>query len=140
MRDILKNTSKSIDQVTIEPQGSWKSYERPKDPSTNGRGGMSFADGDDEDDEDDDLVEIIQNGQPRVETPVYRTPSSIPMPNSREPSAASSVPARAVSGKRPVSAVIDLTSSGDEDEEPISRAPKRQQTNGFSSTIPNYRG
>ncbi|RDW70313.1 hypothetical protein BP5796_08710 [Coleophoma crateriformis] len=137
VRDILKNTSKSTDQVTIEPQGSWKSYERPKEPSTNGRSSLSFAD---DDDDDDDLVEIVQGGQPRLDTPAYRTPSSIPMPNSREPSAASSVPVRVASGKRPVSAVIDLTSSGDEDEEPVSRAPKRQQTNGFGPAIPDYRG
>lgn len=60
---------------------------------------------------------------------------------SAPPSAAGSA-----SNKRPreAAAVIDLTSSGDEDDEPLARpAPKRQQTSysnyGNPSSIPAYR-
>jgi E3 SUMO-protein ligase PIAS1 len=46
------------------------------------------------------------------------------------------------SGKRSRPAVIDLTSSGDEDDEPLTRPPKRQYTSthtGAPSNVPVYR-
>lgn len=142
VKDILKSTSRSADQVIIEPNGTWKSHEKPKsEPQSNGRQGMSFAD----DDDDDDLVEVTKTGQAaRLDTPLsYRTPNSAPMVHSREQSTLSSGPAAkgSSSGKRPISAVIDLTSSGDEDDEPLARAAKRQ-FNGYSTpsnALPAYR-
>lgn len=140
VKDILENTSRSADQVIIEPDGTWKSHEKetPKNKPT-GRSSMSFAD-----DDDDDLIEVTKIGHIRADVAsVYRTPSSAPMPNSREPSAASSVPKGSTGGKRPISAVIDLTSSGDEDEDLTARPPKRQFTmNGLntpSHQLPLYR-
>ena len=101
-------------------------------------------------DSDDDLVEIsksgdsVRMGTPRVAAPLLTNGSS--STQSREQSS-SSVPNResmgSTSGKRTISAVIDLTSSGDEDEEPLARQPKRQFTgNGYgapATSVPVYR-
>ncbi|KAH8821519.1 PINIT domain-containing protein [Xylogone sp. PMI_703] len=128
VRDILKNTPKSAEQVTIEPEGQWKLYHKEQ-PSSNTNG---FRSDDDDDDDDDDLIEVTKTGQTIKDenfrsTNQIRTPSAAPTVASRE----QSTPSRPTSGKRPIAAVIDLTSSGDEDEEPVSRPPKRQhQSNG----------
>lgn len=93
-------------------------------------------------DDDEDLVEVTKSGDsvkmgaPRASaTPVLQraTPSQPSL--SRPQGSASATPdaprgPASTSSKRPIAAVIDLTSSGDEDEEPIERAPKRQ----FSGT------
>lgn len=121
--DILKNTSKSTDQVTIQPDGQWELHISDQSSKPNGVASTS--------DDDDDLVEVTKSGDSvRMGTPrPYGTPLSAKPPISREQSTASSVPPRSagsISSKRPRPAVIDLTSSGDEDEEPLARAPKRQ--------------
>jgi E3 SUMO-protein ligase PIAS1 len=89
-------------------------------------------------DSDDDIVEITKSGDSvRMGTPLaYKNPMAAPS-QSREPSGPPKNQG-STSGKRPISAVIDLTSSGDEDEEPLVRAPKRQfGTNGYGlSSVP----
>ncbi|CZT05813.1 related to E3 SUMO-protein ligase pli1 [Rhynchosporium agropyri] len=146
VQNILKQTSKSIDQVIIQPDGKWELNARKKDNPQPSRPSDGVAS-----DSDDDLVEITKSGDnvrmgtPRVapSLPTNGTPSH----QSREQSSSSSVPARdslgSTSGKRPISAVIDLTSSGDEEDEPIARQPKRQFTgNGYgapSASTPVYR-
>lgn len=126
--DILKKTSRSIDQVTVQPDGIWEVRKEP-DQRGGPKGVASTSD------DDDDLVEITKSGDSVIlSTPRGFGQSSTPF---REASAASSVPSRATAstnGKRPISAVIDLTSSGDEDE-PEDRAPKRQ-FGGFSQPLP----
>jgi len=138
VKDILKKTSRSVDQVTIQPDGKWElntKKEQSSTPRLNGRASES----------DDDLIEITKSGDSfRMATPrAYKTPLSQQPSVSREAST-SSVPPRDSnsSGKRPIAAVIDLTSSGDEDEEPVTRAPKRQFTsNGYGpqANIPVFR-
>lgn len=129
MKNILNNTSKAVDQVTIQPDGKWELHIRkePVNPSrSNGVGS----------DSDDDLIEITKEGSSiRMSAPRSNyTPSSVPPRLSATPSTMLSQPSdpnsgSAKSGKRPASAVIDLTSSGDEDDEPLAKRPM----NGYST-------
>ena len=139
VKDILKNTSKSTDQVTVHPDGKWELYARPE--------AISKSNGIASSDDDDDLVEITKTGDSiRMSTPrTYGTPAAAPaVPIFREASASSTGPrSQSTTSAKRSAAVIDLTSSGDEDDEPLARQPKRQftsnGTNGFSSSIPAYR-
>ncbi|CAL8583086.1 E3 SUMO-protein ligase pli1 [Xanthoria parietina] len=126
--DILKLTPKTIDQVTVEPDGKWSRISehgaRPKP-------------GHDSSDDDEDLVEIkdpprvtaVKNGMANGSISMRTPPTS-----SREQSATSSVPPPSIGTKRSVSAVIDLTSD-DEEENP--RHPKKSATPAYLTT-PTY--
>jgi E3 SUMO-protein ligase PIAS1 len=129
--DILQSTSSSIDQVTVEPDGVWSN---PTDSDLTKLGGMTPS----SDDDDDDLIEITEPGLPSVKQEpglpsiaLERTPAQS---QSREASTPSSV-MRMSSKKRPVSQVIDLTESGDEDESPAPPA-KRFAPNLPSRSVP----
>lgn len=125
VKDIISKTSRSVEQVTIEPDGTWSQHSKSETPNNNG---ASFGS------DDDELVEIKDSrisALKMASTPVpsnssMRTP---PMP-SREASASVGPPYPPTSGKRPISQVIDLTLSDDDDEPP--RPPKRQFT-GYST-------
>ncbi|KGO70343.1 Zinc finger, RING/FYVE/PHD-type [Penicillium expansum] len=121
--DILQSTSPDIDQVTVEPDGVWSS---PTDSDATKLGGMTPA----SDDDDDDLIEISEPGMPVVKqepgppnVALERTPAQS-QSQSREASTPSSA-MRMSSKKRPIAQVIDLTESGDEDEESHIPPPKR---------------
>ena len=126
MKDILSKTSKLVEQVTIEPEGTWSQHSKPDTPNNNR---ASFGS------DDEDLVEIKDSRVSAIKmtsTPVpsngsMRTP---PIP-SREASASLAPPYPPTSSKRPISQVIDLTLSDDDDDEPP-RPPKRQFT-GYST-------
>ncbi|KFY18483.1 hypothetical protein V493_08588 [Pseudogymnoascus sp. VKM F-4281 (FW-2241)] len=131
VRDIITNTPRSVDQVTIEPDGKWSTNTRTPSPS---KGNQDF-----DIEGDDDIIEIKDSkflslrNHSTPGTSASTPPTSL---YSREPSTAMSAPRP--SNKRPASSVIDLTLS-DEDEEPISRAPKRQSTAAFPHTqVPHY--
>ncbi|KAL8841532.1 MAG: hypothetical protein Q9176_003153 [Flavoplaca citrina] len=125
----LTSTPKSIDQVTVEPDGKWSriaEHNRSPGPKHDGSS------------DDEDLVEIkdplrvtavkheVANGSISMRTP----PTS-----SREQSATSSAPPPSIGTKRSVSAVIDLTS--DDDEEDIRRHFKKPATPAYLTT-PDY--
>lgn len=127
--DILRTTSSEIDQVTVEPDGAWSG---PIDSDMVNLGGMTPAS-----DDDDDLIEISEPGVPSVKQEpgppniaLQRTPAQ-----SREASTPSSV-ARLSSKKRTASQVIDLTESGDEDDEFPIPSPKRLAPNLPSRSYP----
>lgn len=133
--DILKSTPKSVDQVTIEPNGKWlqTSGNDPSPPRTSN--GRASSDG------DDDLVEI--NDMPRVasvKTETTREPGLMRTPptssTSREQSTSSALPPLS-NNKRPASQVVDLTLSSDEDEEPP-RAAKRQASHRSSAGLARF--
>ena len=130
MKDILKNTSRSVDQVTIQPDGKWELHTKIEPP----RKSSGFASSD-----DDDLVEITESGDSvKVSTPrPYSTPlGSVPQrPHGQAPSSAAPRGSGSTSTKRPIAAVIDLTSSGDEDDQPLIRAPTRQYS-GYAEGSP----
>ncbi|CUS11220.1 unnamed protein product [Tuber aestivum] len=106
-RDILDNTPKTVDSVTIDVDGAWSvaaessGTPMPDTDSEDGNGGR------------DDIIEVSGSrlSRLRVEaTPIAPSPVATV---SREGSA--SVPRSSVSTKRPASQVIDLTLSDDED-------------------------
>ena len=119
--DILKSTPKSIDQVTIEPNGTW-SQTTGVVPSPRSSNGRTSSDG------EEDLVEI--RDLPRlasVKAEVSREPGLMRTPpiSSREQST-SSAQLPPSGNKRSAGQVVDLTLSSDEDDEPP-RGSKRQQ-------------
>lgn len=141
VKDILKKTPKSVDQVIVQPDGKWDVNAKKTTTSNSRSSGLS-------DESDDDLVEITKSGDSvRMGTPqVFKNPGATLAGRSREPSSSSTVTKGATGGKRTISAVIDLTSSGDEDDELTAPPPKRTNTNmnGFGSipslpTGPAYR-
>jgi E3 SUMO-protein ligase PIAS1 len=141
VKDILAKTPKSLEQVTIEPDGNWTT-KTEAESQPNGNTGFA-SDG------DDDIIEIVDpkvNSLRKASTPATGT-SATPTPAPAGPSSVASVtpiPARPAN-KRSIDAVtIDLTAS-DDDEEPIRGPPKRQQTSfsgpsgidGLSPYAPN---
>lgn len=117
--------------VTIEPNGRWttKSVEQEKSQCTNTN---SFGDDDDE----IEISEVSVVGGRRLETPIRKNSTpvqntvSTPVPTNRGGSSAAPRDAASTSSKRPAPQVIDLTLSSDEDDdEPIQRPSKRQNTN-----------
>jgi E3 SUMO-protein ligase PIAS1 len=139
--EILNTTSKSIEQVTIEPDGQWSvaSDDEEKGKSNQAKGEARAAW---DDDFDDDVVEVLDS--PKAPTigikPEFAINSPMGPPgfssfntpplSSREPSVArSNASAQRPGGgsKRTASAVIDLTLD-DEDEEQPPRPAKRQTT------------
>ena len=124
--DILKSTSRSIDQVTIEPHGTWSTASEGHGTPNSKSEQSSF-------DQEDDLVEI-REVLPVTSVKSERPPessmlSTLPTP-SRQPSS-SSINQQNVGVKRPATAVVDLTLSSDEEADSV-RAPKRQQANKAS--------
>lgn len=123
VKDILQRTPKSLEVVTIEPNGQWsiKSAEQENGRSANAN---PSAEGDDE----IEIQEVTVVGGRRQDTP--KNPTSGQTIGTPVSTNRSSAPrgAGSTSSKRPAPAVIDLTlSSDDEDDEP--RPPKRQNRN-----------
>lgn len=136
VKDILEKTSKNLESVTIEPDGRWiaKSAddERHGQNHTNGNG---F---DDDDDDDLEISEISIVGGRRFDTPKNPASSTgTPASTGRNSTSLGPRGIASTSSKRPAAPVIDLTlSSDDEDDEPVQRPTKRQNTstNGFTNT------
>ncbi|PHH80004.1 hypothetical protein CDD80_3133 [Ophiocordyceps camponoti-rufipedis] len=130
VKDILDNTPKDLESVTIEPNGRWRVHSS-QDDQTNALEGSAFG--------DDDLVEISETiahgGGRKMETPRNATP------NIRTPvsNGSTSMPrgAATFSAKRPASAVIDLTE--DSDEESV-RAPHKRQNTGANGGCNGFAG
>jgi E3 SUMO-protein ligase PIAS1 len=147
--DILKSTPSSVEQVTIEPDGSWHQI----------REGSGEA----HDSGDDSEIEIVEE-QPRMPlkveslavsngfngTPSYQSreqstlsfgmpySTNTQSPHSRGQSTKStSIQAPSSGGKRK-SEVIDLTLSDDDDDDVPLRGPKRQMTNTSQPADHNY--
>lgn len=124
VREILNQTAKSVDQVTIEPSGKWSQHVKVVAPTRSNHHAVGL-------DDDEDLVEIKDTRTSHLRE-TDNVPSSTtnftPPASSREPSS-SIGPSKSASKKRTASAVIDLTLSDDDDEEPLAPRPaKRQQT------------
>lgn len=142
VKDILQNTSSSLEQVTIEPTGKWRqSNGDAKSHKSNGTSVHAAYDDDDDDNDDDlEISEVNVVGGRRLETPKTAA-TSIGTPASGGSSSFSAAGPRGVgstSQKRPAPAVIDLTlSSDDDDDEPIQRPAKRQNVNTNGFQLPN---
>ncbi|KJZ73377.1 hypothetical protein HIM_07171 [Hirsutella minnesotensis 3608] len=121
VKDILENTPKDLEAVTIEPNGRWK-VKTPQDDRQDSNRGTSL--------DDDDLVEIsegVATAVRRLETPKATPSVRTPASSGRDGSASGPRGTASVSAKRPAAAVIDLTADSDDDE-PIQRPRKRQAT------------
>lgn len=123
VRNILSNTSRSVDQVTIEPDGRWSQHSKAGSPSNKG---ASFGS------DDEELIEIKDTRTAAIKMVNTQMPSVVssrtPPMSSREASASVASTHASTSGKRPAAQVIDLTLSDDDDDPPVSRPPKRQFT------------
>lgn len=126
--DILHSTSTDVEQVVIEPDGTWTT---PKSEDTTRANGAPHPTSD-----DDDLIEVNESGfTPVKQEPVSTTLSLQQTPiQSREPSSAPSA-ARPSTNKRPAAQVIDLTASDDEEDLPV-RPAKRPALNAPSHSFP----
>ncbi|EDN93159.1 hypothetical protein SS1G_09024 [Sclerotinia sclerotiorum 1980 UF-70] len=138
VKNILQSTSKSVDQVTVEPEGQWKLYNRPDTISS--RPGVASSDF--SDDDDDDLIELSPGGR-KASTPITRTGTGtsnsigIQAQSARDslsaaPSSRPNPLTSSTGAKRQISEVIDLCSSDDEEESPARPPPKKQFTSGSS--------
>lgn len=129
VKDILEKTSQSCETVTIEPDGAWSTQTQSERLNGYAQGSTSYA----EDDEDLEISEIKMVGNGSSSSPGNLTPSAS-TPSRSTPSTGPRG-LGSTSAKRPAPEVIDLTFSSDEDEddEPIRRHNKRQNTgiNGF---------
>ncbi|KAI4256932.1 MAG: hypothetical protein LQ352_001884 [Teloschistes flavicans] len=126
--NILKSTPRSVEQVTVEPDGHWSPIAEAASITRRERDSSS---------DDEDLVEI--KDPPRLTAvknefmngaSFMRTPST----SSREQSS-SSVPPPSVGAKRSTSTVIDLVSDDDDEENP--RPSKRPSIPPYPVT-PTY--
>lgn len=108
MQDILDSTSKDVDSVTVDPDGKW-SVITQRSPSAD------FGPNSD----DEDIIEIqALNQATRV------NPSS----QSQTPSSSGAREGTAIprsSSKRPISQVIDLTLSDDDEPRPAKRSTEQ---------------
>ncbi|KAM0719224.1 hypothetical protein Q7P37_005129 [Cladosporium fusiforme] len=138
--EILNTTSKSIEQVTIEPNGAWSVEQEDEDKGkSNQAKGEARAAWDD--DFDDDVVEVLDSPKAHTNGVKHEMTTASPMGppgfsfntppvSSREASVArsnASTQRPMGSNKRSASAVIDLTLDDDEEEQPP-RPAKRQTT------------
>jgi E3 SUMO-protein ligase PIAS1 len=122
VRDILQNTSSSVEQVTIEPDGRWHTQEAQRETDVDGPD-LSFVH-----DEDGVIAsaDVSIVGAWSTATP-NRSTNSIGTPLTAFSRESSSMPPRsATSSKRPAAEVIDLTLSDDEEEEPIQPPPAKR--------------
>jgi len=112
---ILDSTPQSVDSVTVDPDGNW-SVASQRSPS---------ADLGPNSDDDEDVIEI-QDSRPvrKPDTPSQAGTSSNNTGNSQDITNRSS-------SKRPISQVIDLTLSDDDDEPP--RPAKRHNASQTQS-------
>lgn len=139
--EILNTTDKSIEQVTIEPNGQWivEQEDEDKGKSNQAKGEARAAW---DDDFDDDVIEVLDDSPKALTNGVKQeltTASPMGPPglsfntppvSSREASVArSNASAQRPTGsnKRSASAVIDLTLDDEEEEQPP-RPAKRQTT------------
>lgn len=139
--DILRSTSRNVEQVTIEPEGQWSKTAVPDTPAPS-NGSASTAE------DEDDFLEIQDtrvSSMKQESTPVTATPPNpfaastrTPPLSSREQSVVSSAQ-RAT--KRPASAVIDLTLSDDDDDEaPRSKKPRPSLRGGGGPSMSPWNG
>ncbi|QPG95738.1 hypothetical protein C2857_001876 [Epichloe festucae Fl1] len=122
VRDVLTNTSKDLETVTIEPNGRWLTKVTPDD-NQQSPNIAAFAD-----DDDLEISEIsVVSGRletpkpPKTHTPIIGTPASV----ERDSTASAPRGAGTYSNKRPAAAVIDLTLSSDDDE--LAQRPRKRQ-------------
>ncbi|KAJ0116500.1 hypothetical protein J7T55_007480 [Diaporthe amygdali] len=133
VRDILDRTSRSVEQVDIEPNGQWKAHGSVEEEAEPEPEHEALAI------DDDDLVisEISYVGNRGTNTPNTLAPTtSTPTPVTAASREGSSMP-RSGGNKRPHAEVIDLTLSDDED---APQPPRKKAQYGAGSAYSSYLG
>lgn len=150
--DILQQTSRDVEQVVIEPNGKWRPLKYGEDPNrrpdhsstSKSQPARGMAD-DDDDDDDDDLVMYdpksrLENVKKEPQTGTPNIAQHTPPLSSREASTSNMSAQRAShgpsSGKKRQSAVIDLTLSDDEEDEPPRPAKRVNSTRSIPYQTP----
>ncbi|KAJ9643065.1 E3 SUMO-protein ligase pli1 [Coniosporium tulheliwenetii] len=117
VQEILQQTSRSTDQVTIEPDGKWSTGAPPTGPATSNGAHKNDPDS------DDDIVEVSDYRINNIKAEATNTPISLartPPMSSREPSMVNSAAPHSGTGSKRTHDVVDLTlSDDDEDDEPV---------------------
>lgn len=134
VRDILERTSEDAEQVTIEPDGHWREQgEEPKSDPTPQGGSPGFIA---KIEDDDELVMYTapQSNGTNGASNGFGTPSRSYAPNGTKAAPAQESSSTPKTGNKRTAEVIDLTLSSDEDEEPVLRAPKRQNVGGVNGS------
>ena len=130
VQDILERTSKSTEQITIEPTGEWSEVK----PSENDNRGKSQSRAPYDNDSEDDIIEIPDARVDKVKT--ESTPGfaqQTPPLSSREASISGARPSNSTNSSTATkrsSNIIDLTLS-DDDEPP---RPAKRQNNSQSTS------
>lgn len=129
--DILRNVPASVDQVTVEPDGTWH-IEDSQRSNKGFKHDSDDSDDDDDDDNDDDLIEI---SDPRRSS----TSEFVTAPNllATPPAHTNSSTNAPTPSKRKHAETIDLTLDSDE-EQPVRPPPKRSNTSSSSSFMNQY--
>lgn len=125
VKDILANTSKNVESIAIEEDGSWhvKSTEEEEDDNSETNDASYLLD-------DDDLIitsDFSFSANRSTATPTRAAPL-LGTPNTGASREGSSMPRAPGSAKRPAAQVIDLTLS--DDDEPVQPPAKRQHLSG----------
>ncbi|ROV98995.1 hypothetical protein VSDG_03796 [Cytospora chrysosperma] len=130
VKDILDNTSRSVEKVDIEPNGQWKAHGEVEDDVKPEPQHEAY------DLDDDDLVEVSLVGNRGTNTPNTLAPTpNTPTPGAATSREGSSMP-RSANNKRSHAEVIDLTLS--DDDEPPQPPSKRLQYRTGSAYPPSY--
>ena len=129
VQNILDSTPRSIEQVTVEPNGVWRSGLRQSPPESANTPVKAEP-------TDEDLIEISDfpmNGfnPKQFQTPTFTSNSISNWPQGPSSTISSAGHSSSTPGKRPADNVIDLTLSSDEDDEMPVRPIKRQSTASF---------
>lgn len=140
VQDILRKTSKSTEQIVIHTDGAWSI----KTDGDGGNHGVQTSNDVHATALDDDEVQI--SGVNELRAPKRETPQgSTPIGNLTPARPSSSTPngprgLGSISSKRPAAPVIDLTLSDSDDDEPLTRPNKRQNTstNGFRGSAAGF--
>ncbi|QIW98430.1 hypothetical protein AMS68_003948 [Peltaster fructicola] len=133
--EILQNTPRSTEQVTIEPNGEWRVITDEEKAPGSAAKNAPRASYDDDFDDDDDLVELDGDKQAvkKESTQAALNAFSTPPLSSREPSVAQSHPQ---AGNKRSAAIIDLTLSDDDDDDEPIRPSKRTRPDDSSRSHP----
>lgn len=131
MADILKNVHDNVDQIIINPDGSWKIKGPQTQPQPKKKQRMSYSLDDDEDEKPRSYASTPKDSVVAPTPPTSSKPMFTSMSNSREPSSATSA-APSTGSKRKASAVVDLTLSSDEDDDPSRPAVRQASSNGVN--------
>jgi E3 SUMO-protein ligase PIAS1 len=138
VKDILDRTHEDTEQVTIEPDGQWRTEAPEESEPKRSRisAAHSLSRSSIKVDDDDDIVAIDDLNSPSARTTQTPSRSMVGTPsNGSRVNGSSSTPSGA---KKRTAEVIDLTlSDDDDDDEPIRPQPKRQHTIGVP-LIPNW--